>query len=113
MRTEAYKLNNGTNNLALGKHSIAFGQGCLALGDEQTVMGRYPLIYGDTSTDALIIGGGRHKNDRYNALRVLESGEVQMQGGGEVYMKNPDTADITHVYMLGSNNRLKKVYLSR
>lgn len=110
MNTE---LNNGTGNAALGKDSIAIGQGCVALGLNQTVLGAYPEVpTGDASNDKFILGAGRNANERNTILRVTESGEL-IVGGGEVYMLSPDTGDIIQVYMLGSNNRIKKVYLSK
>ena len=108
------KNNNGTGNANLGKRSVALGQGCVSYGDDQTVLGRYPDIpTGDASTDALIIGGGRSKDDRFTALRVNKDGEVLIGGGEPVYMLHPDTLDIVPVYMTGTNNRIKKVLMSR
>jgi len=106
------KLNNGTGNEALGTNSIAFGQGCVALGVDQTVLGSYPTIpTGDASNDKFILGGGSNPSQRKTVLRVTETGEI-VQGGGEVYMMSPDTGEIIPVYMNGSNNRLKRVHLS-
>ena len=43
-------LKNNTGNYALGKNSIAFGQGCIAVGDNQSVLGSFPDIpTGDAS----------------------------------------------------------------
>lgn len=105
------KLNNGTNNKDLGQNSIAIGHGCIAVGKEQTVLGKYPdLPTQETSTDALIIGGGKSEGERYTALRVTQNGEVLL-GGNEVFMTSPDTGEIIQVYMTGSNNRLKKAIM--
>lgn len=108
------KNNNGTGNANLGNRSVAIGQGCVSFGDDQTVIGRYPEIpSGDTSSDAVIIGGGSSKEDRFTALRVNKDGEVLIGGGEPVYMLHPDTLDIVPVYMTGSNRRIKKVLMSR
>ena len=107
------KLNNGTGNADIGLNSIAIGHGCVALGLEQTVLGSYPDIpTGDTSNDKFILGGGSSPSQRSTVLRVSETGEI-IQGGGEIYMFSPDTGDIIPVFMTGSNNRIKKVYLSK
>ena len=107
-------LKNGTGNVALGKNSIAIGQGCVAYGDNQTVLGRYPDVNtSDSSNDALVIGGGSSKDSRATALRVDDKGEVFLGGGGEIYMFSPDTHDIIPVFMTGTNNRIKKVLMSR
>jgi len=104
-------LKNGTGNAALGKNSIAIGQGCVAFGDNQTVLGRYPDIpTGDTTSDILIIGGGIRDNSRFTALRIKSDGEI-ISGGESVFMMSPDTHDIIEVVMTGTNNRIKKVLM--
>ena len=106
------KTNNGTGNANYGRRGHALGTGCVTVGDDQMVLGRYPEIpTGDASTDAFIIGGGRSKDERQTALRVTESGEVLIQGGTPVYMIHPDTLDIVQVYFVGRNRRIKEVLI--
>ena len=105
------QLNNGTGNRALGKDSVAIGQGAVAVGDKQTVLGRYPEIpTGDTSSDALIIGAGRSEFDRETVLRVTKEGEVLIGAGRPVLMKSPDTYELKEVYFVNQSRKTVKAH---
>lgn len=108
------ELNNGTGNKALRRGGVAIGQGCIAVGENQTAFGRFPEVpYGDASSDAFVVGGGSSPSNRTTAIRVDKNGEVLIGGGDEVYMMSPDTGDIIPVFMTGTDNRLKKVLIKR
>ena len=107
------RLENGTGNTAIREKSVAIGQGAVTVGYEQTALGRYPEIpSGDASADAMVFGGG-HKGLRHTAARITSEGEFLTAGGYPVYMTNPHTLEICKVYMIGKNNNIKQVNLSR
>jgi len=107
-------LNNGTGNTCeLESGNTLIGDGLKSISKNQTILGRYNDYTGDSSSDLFQMGGGSSSKDRINAVRVKKDGEVVFNGGGEVYMINPNTLEYCSVFMLGSDNRIKKVYLSK
>lgn len=93
------------------KSSKCYGIGLVTLYPNQVAIGQYNEITSDSSNYAVMIGAGT-KEERKTVIKINRQGEI-IQGGGEVYMVNQNTGDITPVYMLGSDNRIKKVNLSK
>ena len=107
-------LGNGTGNSCdPNSRNTLLGDYLKSLGSGQTVVGRYNAFTSDSSSDLMQIGAGLDGQNRVNAVTVKKDGEIVFNGGGEVYMTHPLTLEIVQVYMTNSNNRIKKVYLSR
>jgi hypothetical protein len=98
---------NGTGNMAAkGSGSIAFGQGCIAPGKNQSIVGRYPKI---NDTDVYAIGVGEDENSRLTAFKIDKDGNPQTYGG-EVQIADSD-GRIVPIFITGTDDKVKKVYL--
>ena len=77
-------LNNGTGNMAKeGQSNIALGQGVMATGTDQTVLGRFN---DPSSTDIFQVGVGADEESRTTALKVDSNGVFSVYGG-DIYVE--------------------------
>lgn len=98
---------------AQGQRSHAQNSGTVAQGYSQTVIGKYNVLQGTSTSNqdndyALIIGNGTNTNNRSNALAVQWDGTVVMQDGST--MKSAKTV-YEVMGKMGAKNLLKYPYL--
>jgi hypothetical protein len=73
-------LDNGTNYAKSGSNSTVFGEGNVARGQNQTVVGSYAAV---DNTSVFQVGTGANADDRQTAMKIDEDGEL-VQFGGQV-----------------------------
>lgn len=73
-------LDNGTNYAKSGSNSTVFGEGNVARGQNQTVVGSYAAV---DNTSVFQVGTGTNADDRQTALKIDEDGEM-VQFGGQI-----------------------------
>ncbi len=103
-------LQNGSHNVAsLNGGSIAFGNGTMALGAQQHVLGNYNVA---SENDIIQIGAGTSNADRYRALTFTQEGNFLVQGG---YLYTTDGREIMFASQRnaqGQPRRYDKLHLS-
>ena len=73
-------LDNGTNYAKSGSNNTVFGEGNVARGKNQTVVGSYAAV---DNTSFFQVGTGTNADDRQTALKIDSDGEM-VQFGGQI-----------------------------
>ena len=71
-------LDNGTNFAKKGSNNTIFGEGNIAKGENQTIIGKYAAV--DTES-VFQVGMGRDPDNRVTALKIDKNGALQEYGG--------------------------------
>ena len=73
-------LNNGTNFAKQGSNNVIFGEGNVAKGSSQTIVGKYATV---DNNAVFQVGMGNNENDRLTPMKVDSDGEI-VQFGGQI-----------------------------
>ncbi|MDX2000957.1 MAG: hypothetical protein SFW35_00865 [Chitinophagales bacterium] len=108
-RYPATVLNNGSGNWAVkGSASVVMGEGLIATGSQQLVLGKYNV---PSENDLFQVGGGSSHQHRYKALSFTKEGQFLVHGGQLYNSEGQEILYVAEKNEKGQPTRFDKLHL--